>query len=180
MRFLPGFALVMGLMSSVATADVEVGDPIGIFGESVTGPWGGTVIQGGGQQVVPDPFGLSVFVDPIPLPPPPGKRSAGIIMFDFLFTELIFEGPVAFDIMLKDPKDPDANPINFAEALDQDGDPIGVIEWTDSNIFWSESFALEIFRAEGIFSISWTQVPAPGSLALLGFAGLCGGRRQRR
>ena len=78
---------------------------------------------------------------------------------------------------IKSPDDPE-NFINSVEVVGALGD-FSLISTDGFNITF-EAFSHDIFMVGGgTVSIYWTQIPAPGTLALLGI-GLVGTRRRRR
>lgn len=192
-------ALVLGatlaLSVSTAQADLMKNQPIPISGASMGNPalpntgWG-SIAHAPGLPFPPGPQhpfgGLTVYDDQVfgpgfqvtvtsgAIPIPPGKRFAGFLQVDFtnwvpndyLFHTFVF-GP------FKD--QPDDNPINTLTLI---GVGVAQADTTNGTISWM-GFQSALM-GNPIVRIEWTQVPAPGSLALLGMAGLVGNRRRRR
>lgn len=101
------------------------------------------------------------------------------LVIDYTENDLGFfgNGSASIEILnIKGPDDP--MPIIEVQAKDAQGNPIGQWEFDGGNIFWAAGTS-EILESGEIVVIQWNQIPAPGALALLGIAGLCGARRRR-
>ncbi len=176
-------ALLIGLMTTVAHADLKLGQEVDVnfFGSAGNFLWGGPHPFGGFSQYDPDGNGVfSVFVGSVEIvPPPKGKKFAAEMQIDFGLPGdagdlLIYlaNTPIRVEIgPIKDPGGP--NTINFVESN------FGNIFTDGSSIFWSESVAGEVINTPDLI-ITWAQIPGPGGLALLGLAGLIGCPRRRR
>ena len=178
--------LVVGFLVPVAQADLIPGDPIDIVGtfngEAVwgTGIFGGETHPFLAETNYIDQFLFTtILVTSFELPPPPGKKFAGQI--DISYDPVYLDNFHTEGIDITGIKEPGgSNFINSVEAFGASGNPIGLISTDGFNIHF-EAFSGDILlNGGGIVSIVWTQVPAPGALALLGLAGLCGTRRRRR
>ena len=174
-------AAVVGLSASVARADLELGDPIDINGFfDGEFAWG---IEGphlfGGESLYTDVlFGTDIFVDSFELEPPKGKKFAGQINISYS-TEYLFGFPHFETVDISGIKEPGGkNFINSVEVLGELG-RFSTITTDGFNITF-EADSLRIGDFGGFVSIYWTQVPAPGALALLGVAGLLRTGRRRR
>ncbi len=182
LRNLLVISAVVGLSASVAQADLELGDPIdirGFFDGELA--WG---VEGphpfGGDSLYTDLlFGTDIFVTSFELEPPKGKKFAGQIdilySFEYLFDVLHIE-----TVEITGIKEPGGkNFINSVEVLGDLADLTKVS--TDGFSIFFEANSVDIGNiGGGGVSIVWTQIPAPGTLALLGLAGLTGVRRRRR
>ena len=173
-------AAVVGLLVPVAQADLEFGDPIDIFGIfDGEAAWGGTHPFGGDSLFTDNLFGTDIFVTSVELEPPQGKKFAGRIdiSYDAVY---LSENPHSEMIEISGIKEPGGNNlINSVEVL---GDlaNFSTVSTDGFNITF-EALSVKIAQHGGnTVSIVWTQVPAPGALALLGVAGLLGARRRRQ
>lgn len=177
-------ALVIGLMATMAHADLKLGQEIDVkfFGASGNPLWGGPHPFGGFSDYDLDGDGFStVFVASFEIDPPKGKKFAAVMEIDFSLLpndieELLAylaDTPIRLEIgPIKDPGGP--NTINFVESN------FGSIDTDGSSIFWNETIAGDIVKNNPILIITWAQIPGPGGLALLGLAGLIGCPRRRR
>ncbi|MHC4428758.1 MAG: PEP-CTERM sorting domain-containing protein [Planctomycetota bacterium] len=180
-------ALIVGGTTPLAQADLILGQPIDIVGTNDLGGQWGTGVLGG----VPHPFGggsfylddiltTDIVVDSTELPPPAAKKFAG--EFRTIYTTQYLSAFSFESIDIAGIKEPGLdNFINTVGSTDQFGNPLGLAVTDGFNITFSASTA-DILLGGGSVRIQWTQsvIPAPGSLALLGLAGLCGTRRRRR
>ncbi len=182
LRYVLVIAAVVGLLATVARADLEPGDPIDIFGffdgEAAWGfegphPFGGVSLY---TDVL---FGTDIFVTSHELRPPPGKKFAGLIEI-FYDAVYLIDFPHFEMIEISGIKEPGGkNFINSVEVVGALAD-FSTISTDGFNIHF-EAFSGDIFiYGNSVVSITWTQIPAPGALALLGLAGLMGMRRRRR
>ena len=177
-------AAVVGLSASMARADLEPGDPIdinGFFdGQAV---WGSQFEEahpfGGFSEYTEFFLGTSIFVLSFELEPPKGKKFAGQI--DIRYEDMYLTGDPHVEIIeISGIKEPGGeNFINTVEVLGKLGG-FSSIGTDGFNITIEvESVLIDVF-GDNMVSIAWTQVPAPGTLALLGLAGLLGTGRRRR
>ena len=177
-------ALAVGLAAPLAQADLIPGvDTIDIVGTNDAGFQWGTGILGGlphtfggaGDVYVDELFGSLISVTSSELTPPPGKKFAGLIEITYDATYLV---NVFFEHI-------DIGPIkdvlggNFINSVSSNVPNATVATDGFSITFDASTFDI-LPGAGGVVQIQWTQVPAPGSLALLGLAGLMGTRRRRR
>ncbi|MCK6484718.1 MAG: PEP-CTERM sorting domain-containing protein [Phycisphaerae bacterium] len=199
MRVSTAIAVVGLLMfaSPSARADVDCGDPLAINGSA--GPefggtvWGTHAPAGGtnngqphpfcGQSVYEDAFfpGLTINVTSLPiLPPPPGKKFAGVISIDFTaffpgdFTQHIVDIP-----LIKDPAG--ANYINqlivTTRGTDGTTSPVPGAT-TDGYSIHVDVTGVQLGQ-QSVMDIFWTQIPEPASLSLLALGGLAMLRRRK-
>ena len=180
------FAIVVGLTAPLAQADLIPGDPIDIVGTNNFGTRWGTGVLGG----LPHTFGgLNLYSDTVLLspitvqsfellPPPPGKKFAGVIEITYESVYLGFFQAEHIDIgPIKDAAG--GNLINSVVVLGDLGAFSTVT--TDGFSITFDALTSDILTVGGgVVQIQWGQVPAPGTLALLAVAGLMGGRRRRR
>ncbi len=178
-------AAVVGFLAPVARADLIFGDPIDIegsfAGETVWGsPFEGPHPFGGETFYVEQLFFTPIVVSSGELLPPPGKKFAGQIGITYDPVYLVAPLPHREGIDISGIKDPGAkNFINSVEVVGPLADFSTVT--TDGFNIHFEAYSLDILDfGGGTVTITWTQIPAPGSLALLGLAGLMGTRRRRR
>ncbi len=175
-------AAVVGLLAPVARADLKLGDPIdirGFFdGEAVWGfegphPFGGVSLY---TDVL---YGTDIFVTSHELPPPPGKKFAGLIEI-FYDTLYLFGFPHFETIEMSGIKEPGG--LNFINSVEVEGPlaDFSIVSTDGFNIFFAADSVDIGSYGNSVVSIIWTQIPAPGALALLGVAGLLGARRRRR
>ncbi len=180
----------IALLASPTVADLMFQDPItvtGTAGPEVGGTiWGthGTLnnldnglphLFGGLGSIYEDDVfesqGLLVTVTSAEIPPPPGKRFAGEITFDFSFFDPGFFTNHSIDI--GPIKSPSESPINTVDLIGP-----GNVFTDGSSIFW-DGLGADL-ALDPIVTIVWTQIPAPGTAALLGVAALVLTRRRRR
>ncbi len=179
----------IALLASPTVADLMFQDPITVNGTA--GPEDGGTIWGthgtlgnqdnglphlfGGVSVYEDDvfagLGLVVIVNSVELTPPPGKRFAGAIVFDFTSFDPEFLTNHSIDI--GPIKSPGENPINTVDLIGP-----GSVFTDGSSIFW-DGLGADL-GLNPIVTIGWTQIPAPGTAALLGVAALVLTRRRRR
>ncbi len=179
----------IALLASPTVADLMFQDPITVNGTA--GPedggtiWGTHGTLGNVDNGLPHLFGrASIYEDDVftglgflvtvtsaEIPPPPGKTFAGEIAFDFssfdpgFFTNHSIDiGPI---------KSPGENPINTVDLIGP-----GSVFTDGSSIFW-DGLGADL-ALDPIVTIVWTQIPAPGTAALLGVAALVLTRRRRR
>lgn len=175
-------ALVVGLMTTMAQADLKLGQEIDVnfFGINEDFLWGGPHPFGGFSEYDPDRDGTpTIFVQSFEIEPPKGKKFAAVmeIVFSLLldqedFLIYVLNSPISIEIgPIKDPDGP--NSINLVTSN------FGNIFTDGSSIFWNESSGGEVLNHPPLV-ITWAQIPGPGGLALLGLAGLIGCPRRRR
>ncbi len=174
-------ALVIGLMATMAHADLKLGQEIDVnfFGSNGNFLWGGPHPFGDFSQYDPNGNGIfTVFVGSFEIEPPKGKKFAAEMLIDFALGDagdlLIYlaNTPISVEIpLIKDPDGP--NLINFVESN------MGEIFTDGSSILWRETVPGGLVNNPDLV-ITWAQIPGSGGLALLGLAGLIGCPRRRR
>lgn len=180
LRYVLVIAAVVGLLAPLARADLEFGDPIDIFGLfDGEAAWGGSHPFGGNSLYTDNLFGTDIFVTSEELEAPKGKKFAARIdiMYDPIY---LSENPHFERIEISGIKEPGGK--NFINSVEVLGDlaNFSSVSTDGFNIqFEALSVKIAVYGGNTV-SIVWTQVPAPGALALLGVAGLLGARRRRR
>ena len=182
LRYILVIAAAVGLLAPVARADLELGDPIDIHGFfDGEFAWG---IEGphlfGGESLYTDVlFGTDIFVDSLELEPPKGKKFAGQINISYS-TEYLFGFPHFETVDISGIKEPGGkNFINSVKVLGELAN-FSTVTTDGFNIHFEADSELIGIYGGSVVKIYWTQIPAPGALALLGLAGLLGTRRCRR
>ncbi len=177
-------AAVVGLPASMARADLELGDPIDINGFFDDEAAWGSEFEGahpfGEVSFYSDIlFGTDIVVMSAGLPSPPEEMFIGIIGIIYGETYLL-EFPHTERIEISGIKEPGGrNFINFVEVAGKLAD-FSTVTTDGFNItFEAESSAIALY-GDNTVVIAWSQIPAPGTLALLGLAGLLGTGRRRR
>ncbi len=178
-------ALALGLAAPLAQADLLPGDPLTIVGGEPGIPhWGNLFgnFHPFGSATTHQVDGLNVIaVTSDSLPPPPGKKFAGVITIDYGGASgYMFDFPHLEVVDIFGIKDPGG--INFINTVETDLPFPHVITTDGFNIhFEVDSQDIATLPTPHV-TITWTQsvIPAPGALALLGLAGLMGTRRRRR
>ena len=163
-------ALVVGLAAPLAQADLLPGDAISIVGSSDNMFLWGT----------PSYFALDMFpvlVESRELMPPAGNKFAAEIRIDY---ENVYLDIFPFEhIDLFGLREPGGeNFINTVGSPDDLGNPFGLATTEGFSISFDAATADPLGGGGGV--VFTTQGPAPGTLALLGAAGLMGRRRRRK
>lgn len=175
-------ALVIGLMTTIAQADLKLGQEIDVnfFGANSNPLWGGPHPFGGFSEYDLDNDAIpTIFVQSFEIEPPKGKKFAAQMEITFsLFLDIdelaayLANTPISMEIpLIKDPNG--QNSINLVTSN------FGQISTDGSSIFWNEFAPGEVVNLQFLV-ITWAQIPGPGGLALLGLAGLIGCPRRRR
>ncbi len=151
----------------------------GLAGPELGGTmWGTHAGQGehafGGTSIFADinAPGLTLTITTESIPPPAGKKFAGIITIDFSNFDPVAYSVHEIDILgIKEQSEP-----NFINSIELIGE--GFVETDGSNIFWTGSgIGLD---TNPIIVIKWTQVPSPGAPLLVSVAIYLVGARRRR
>ena len=176
-------ALVVGLLAPVAQADLVLGQPLDIeAGEPGIPHWGfeGPHPFGGNSLYTDNLFGNDIIVTSAEVQPPPGKKFAGVITIDYGGAQdYMFGFPHREVVDIFGIKDPGGK-INFINTVETDLPFPHVITTDGFNIhFEVDSQDIATLPTPHV-TITWTQIPAPGTLALLGLAGFMGTRRRRK
>lgn len=167
---------VLALTPTVAHADL-VGDLFGdeVAGEIVGGPGAfvvvpPTAIVGNGIEFVIEFVGTPAFNIDI--------GAASVHVFS------VFGAPIstgAGEVLVLSDLDGllgDFVIVGITNFQTNEGYTVNDVTWTDHTV--SFNMAPNIWAADGFVSFDLVKIPAPSALALLGVAGLIGGRRRRR
>lgn len=201
MRTFTAFAVAGILLFAApsARADLFCGDPVTINGQS--GPqfgaplWGTHAPPGASQNGQTHPFcgqttyedsvtvgaGLVIHVTSFPiLPPPPGKKFAGVISIDFTpFFPGDFDQHLIDIPLIKDPLG--ANYINtlIVTTRGTDGTTSPVPDAATDGYSINVSVSGAQLGQQPVMDIFWSQIPEPASLSLLALGGLAMLRRRK-